>query len=297
MMKSRQSLKNLAKAALLHSLTLIVFLFSGCSSSTEPTFQKEDIAQAITGICKKEHNIDIKAKLAGSTLWIYYPTENILEKTDKPEKSTAIFSTEFTQIEPLGSNFKIDYVIKAIPPKEETQEYKYNKKVGEKINKIWSVLRRVVFSTDHATEKEPQFYRVVSADLKNGFEIEEMAHYLDLKKFSYGLMSVTEYQHRSIQDIRVNPAIVGDKEGTHVIYKDTTMDDFIAAQIKHRIKLRFQKPEAAKNVNIDKEVLKIAIYTIKAYNYRNFEELDINNIFTKNNITLNKTAVFTTKAE
>jgi len=296
-MKSRQSLKNLAKAALLYSLTLTIFLFSGCSSSTKPTYQKEDIAQAITDICKKEHGIDIKVKLIGTTLWVYYPTEDIIEKTDKPEKSTAIFLTEFTQIEPRYTNFKIDYVIKAIPPKEEMQEYKYNKKVGEKINKIWSTLRRVVFSTDRAAEKEPQFYRVVSADLKNGFEIEESAYYLDLKKFSYGLMSVTEYQHRSIQDVRINPVIIGDKEGTHLNYKDMTMDDFIAAQIKHRIKLRFQKPEAAKNVDIDKEVLKIAVYTIKAYNYRNFEELDINNIFTKNNIVLNKTAVFTTKTE
>ena len=113
---------------------------------------------------------------------LYYTTENIIEKTDKPEKSTAIFSIDYTQIEPRDNNFKIDYVIKAIPPKEEMQSYKYNKKVGEKINKIWSVLRRVIFSADHATEKEPQFYRVVSADLKNGLEIEEMANYLDLKK-------------------------------------------------------------------------------------------------------------------
>ena len=297
MMKSKRSLKNSVKAALLFSLTLIVFLFSGCSSSTEPTFQKDDIAKAITDICKKEHDIDIKVKLVGSTLWVYYPTENIIEKTDKPEKSTAIFSIDYTQIEPRDNNFKIDYVIKAIPPKEEMQNYKYNKKVGEKINRIWSVLRRVIFSADHATEKEPQFYRVVSADLKNGFEIEEMANYLDLKKFSYGLMSVTEYQHRSVQDVRINPAIVDDKEGTHLVYKDTTMDDFISAQIKHRIKLKFQKPEAAKNADIDKEVLKIAVYTIKAYNYKNFEELNINNIFTKNIVILNKTAVFTTKVE
>lgn len=297
MMKSRRSLKNLAKAVLPYSLTLILFLFSGCSSSTEPTFHKENITQAITDICKKEYNIDIKVDLVGSTLWIYYPTENIVEKTNKPEKTTAIFSTEFAQIEPRGNNFKIDYVIKAIPPTEETQEYKYNKKVGEKINKIWSVLRRVIFSADYAIEKEPQFYRVVSADIKNGFEIEEMAYCLDLKKFSYGLMSVTEYQHRSVENVSINQEIIGDKEGKHVIYKDTTMDYFIAAQIKHRIKLRFQKPEAAKNVNIDREVLKIAVYTIKSYNYRNFEELDINNIFTKNNIILNKTAVFMNKTE
>jgi hypothetical protein len=293
-MKSRLSLKSSVKAALC-SLIITLFLSSfGCSSSTKPTFQKENIEQAITDICRKEYNIKVKVTLLGSTLWIYFPTEDIVERTDKPEKSTSIFLTELTQIEPLGNNFKIDYLIKAIPPKEETQEYKSNKKVGEKINKIWSVLRRVVFSTDRVNQKEPQFYCVVSADIKNGFEIEELAYYLDLKKFSYGLMSVTEYQHRSIQEIKINQAIIGDEEGTHLILKDITMDDFIAAQIKYRMKLRFQKPEATKNMDIDKEVLKIAVYTIKAYNYRNFEELEINNLFIKNKVILNKTAVLST---
>ena len=37
----------------------------------------------------------------------------------------------------------------------------------------------------------------------------------------------------------------------------------ITDEIKHRIKLRFQKPEATKNVDIDKEVLKIAVYCQK----------------------------------
>jgi len=296
-MKSRLSLKNSVSTGLSSLLLASLLSILGCSSSTEPTFQKDKIDRAITDICKKEYGIDIKVTLTGSTLWVYFPTKDIVEETDKPEKTISIFSSEFTQIEPKETEFKIDYIIKPIEPKEELQKYRSNKQVGEKINKIWSVLRRVVFSMDKASQKEPQFYSVISADIKNGFEIEELAYYLDLKKFSYGLMSVTEYQHRSVQEIKINPEIIGDKEGKHLIPRDITMGEFIAAQIKHRMKLRFQKPEAARNIDIDKEVLNIAVYTIKAYNYSDFDELEINNLFSKNKIVLNRAAVLLSTGE
>ncbi|MFA5276634.1 MAG: hypothetical protein WC417_07070, partial [Candidatus Omnitrophota bacterium] len=98
MMKSRLSLKISAKAALCSLIITLFLSFIGCSSSTRPTFQKENIEQAITNICKKEYNINVKVTLFGSTLWIYFPTEDIVLKTDKPEKSTSIFVTEFAQI-------------------------------------------------------------------------------------------------------------------------------------------------------------------------------------------------------
>lgn len=297
MMKLRQSLKNSVKAALLFSFTLIVFLFSGCSSSTEPTFKNQNICQAITKICKKEYGIDVRANLVGSTLWIYFPVKDLVEETDKPEKNISIFSSELNTVEKQNNNLKISYLIKPIAPVEELQKYKLNKKIGEKINKIWSVLRRVVFSTEKTTQKEPQFYCVVSADIKNGFEIEELAYYLDLKKFSYGLMSSTEYQHRSIQEIKINPEIIGDVRGRHLLKKNIRVDEFIAAQIKYRIKLRFQKPEATKNIDIDKEILKIIAYTIKSYNYKNFDEVEINNLFTRSRTVLNKTAVLLATSE
>ena len=52
MMKSKQSLKNSAKLAL--KLLPLIFFLAACSSSTAPSFLKEDIAQAITNIrhCK-----------------------------------------------------------------------------------------------------------------------------------------------------------------------------------------------------------------------------------------------------
>jgi hypothetical protein len=66
----------------------------------------------------------------------------------------------------------------------------------------------------------------------------------------------------------------------------------VAAQIQHRIKLKFEKPEVDKNADIDKEILKIAVYTIKTYGLRNFTSAELNNLVTQNRIILNQAAVW-----
>ena len=61
MMKSKLYLKNLVKCGLLLNIfLLLLYHISGCSSSTAPTYLKEDIPQAIQNISKKEYNIDLK---------------------------------------------------------------------------------------------------------------------------------------------------------------------------------------------------------------------------------------------
>lgn len=68
-------------------------------------------------------------------------------------------------------------------------------------------------------------------------------------------------------------------------------------QIKHRIKLKFQKPEVDKNIDIDKEILKIIIYTIKTYDLRNFREVQLDNLVTENRVILNQAAVWARPTE
>jgi len=85
--------------------------------------------------------------------------------------------------------------------------------------------------------------------------------------------------------------IIQDKEGTHLKYEDITFDDFICRQIQHRIRLKFQKPEVAKGADIDKEILKAVIYTVKTYGFDNFSAVELRNLLTKNNVILNRAAV------
>jgi hypothetical protein len=290
-MRSRLSLKNSVKAAL-NSLTLIILLLlSGCSPASTPTYTKENIAQSIQDICKKEYNLDVKAHLAGDTLWVYLAVEDLLVKSDKPEKYVEKFIVERSQDIPSIDSLKFEYLIKPIQDTEKTQEYTYNKAVLDKINNVWKVLRRVVFSLNRSETGEPKFYSLITADIKKGFEMKEVFYYLDLKKVSYEYISWGEYQHRSIQDVNLNPQIIGDKDGNYIDYKDITMQEFIIGQILHRIKLKFNKPEVDKNADIDKEVIKIIAYTVTTYDFKDFDTVELDNLANNNRIVLNQAAV------
>ncbi len=293
MMKSRLSLRNLAKCGLLLNLCIIVFLIYGCSLSTAPTYIKEDIDKAIQDICKNEYNIDVKVKLVGSTLWIYLPVEDMLARADKPEKYLERFVIEDNKVGFKSGTLKVEYIIKNAPETEKIQEYKYNKVVLDKINNVWKALRRVLFSLKRSREEnEPKFFCLVTADIKNGFETREIFYYLDLKKVSYEFISWTEYQHRVIEESDISPGAIGDKEGLHLNYRDITLDEFVALQIQHRIKLKFQKPEVDKNTDIDKEILKIVTHTVKTYNLRDFSYAELNNLLTQNRTILNRAALW-----
>lgn len=297
-MKLKTSLKNLVKRGLLIELLPLAFLILGCSSSTAPTFTRETVATAIQDICRDEYKIELKSKLIGQTLWIYLPLEDILVKNDQPEKYTEKFN-----IEKIGDEFnngllKLEYSINPVAKEEEkSQGYKYNKDAIDKVNSVWRVLRRVMFSLQRTRKYEPRFFSLVMADIKNGFEIKEVSYYLDLKKVSYGFISWGEYQHRTIQDSNVAPQIIGDKEGARLEYKDITMEEFITKQIEHRIKLKFQKPEVEKNADIDKEILKAVVYTIKTYDFRDLASVELHNLLTQNRIILNNAAIWANPTE
>ena len=290
MMKSKLSSKSLAKAGL--KLFPLILLLTACNSSVRPSFLKEDITRAVKDICKKEYSLDTVTTLSGNTLWVYLPLENIVSKPDKPEKYTERFLLEDQKNLLEEKVLKVNYSVRPTTEKEKQQEMVLDKSVNEKIFNILQVIRRVLFSMGSPKQDIPQFFCIVTADIRNGFEIKQIFYFADLKKLSYSFISQTEYQHRIIQETAISAEIIGDKTGDHLKYRDITLEEFIADQIQSRIKLKFQKPEVEANADIDKEVLKIVAYTLEAYQFKNFSLLEILNLDTGKKIILNQTAIF-----
>jgi intein/homing endonuclease len=137
-----------------------------------------------------------------------------------------------------------------------------------------------------------EFFSVVMADIKNGFVVREIYYFLDIKKVSYGLISYTEFQHRTVQDTQVAPEVIGDKAGITINYRNITMPDFIASQILNRIRLKFQKPEVKQNADVDKEVEKIVAVTVKTYDFKDFSEAELNNLISNKRLILNRAAIW-----
>lgn len=288
-MKSKPSLRSLVKAGL-KIIPLALFL-SACSSSTSASFLKENIPQAVQDICKKEYKIDVSSRLVGNTLWVYLPLEDIITKPENPSKYTERFLLEDKKNYLEEKILKVNYHVELTEEKEKQQEMALDKSVNEKIFKVLQVIRRVLFSVDNSKKDGPLFFCIVTADIKNGFEIKQIFHSLDLKKISYGVISQTEYQHRIIQDSEISAQIIGDKTGAHLVYRQITPDEFIASQIQSRIKLKFQKPEVQRNADIDKEVLKVISYTLNTYGFTDFDFVEISNMASGTKNILNQKAI------
>jgi len=271
-------------------IPLILFL-SSCTSSTAPSFSREDIPAKVKAISKKEYKLDLSARLIGSTLWVYLPLEDIISKPAQPEKYIERFLLEDQKNSLNEKILKVNYLVKPTAEKEKQQDVSIDKSVNEKIFNVLQVIRRALFSMDNSGKDQPLFFCIVTADIKNGLEIKQIFHLMDLKKLSYGLISQTEYQHRIIQDTAISAQIIGDKEGNRLDYREITLEDFIADQIQSRIKLKFQKPEVEKNTDIDKEVLKIIGYTLNAYGFKDFTLAEITNLASGAKTVLNQTAI------
>jgi len=295
MMKSKRSSKSLVKIGL-KILPLVLFL-SACNSSVSPSFLKEDITQAVKNICEKEYKLDTSTKLSGSTLWIYLPLENILSKPDKPEKYVERFLLEDTKNSLDEKILKVNYLVRPTTEKEKLQEMVIDKSVNEKIFNVMQVIRRVFFSMGNSKKDIPVFFCIVTADIRNGLEIKQTFYFLDLKKFAYSFISQTEYQHRIVQDTAISAEIIGDRTGSHLNYRDITLEEFIADQIQNRIKLKFQKPEVPASADIDKEISKIVTYTLNAYQFKDFTLVEMANLATGKKITLNQTAILANSKE
>ncbi|MFA7294437.1 MAG: hypothetical protein WC060_03275 [Candidatus Omnitrophota bacterium] len=295
-MKSKLSSKSLARAGL-KLIPLILFL-SACTSSTTPSFVKEDISKAVKDICKKEYQLDIITNLTGRTFWVYMPLENIVTKSPQPEKYIERFLVEEKRNRFDEKVLRINYLIKPVPETEKQQEMSLDKSVNTKIFNILQVIRRVLFSIDNRqTKNNPVFFCIITADTANGFELRQIFHLLDLKKISYGFISQTEYQHRIVQETEVSGQIIGDKEGRHLTYSDVTLEDFLAGQIQGRIRMKFQKPEVEKNTDIDREIVKIVSLTLNTYAFKDFALVEMSNLDSGAKTILNQAAIFSAPKE
>jgi len=238
---------------------------------------------------RQEYSADCRVKLAGGTLWIYVPVQDLFEKSKKPEKVKEKFAIEENKSVLRDGVFKVNYLVKPIPEQEKIQEYGFNKTEMEKINHAWEVLRRIIFSMDSAERDQIKFYVIIGADTKKGLMLSETIYYKDMLKVLYRFISPDEYHHRIIIDTRIAPAIINDRLGLSIDYRDISLPEFICDQIQHRINLKFQKPEVSHGADVDKEVVKTMIETLAIYEFDNFRTAELMNLYT------NKKTVMTQK--
>jgi len=271
MTRSKPSLRNSAKRGLLclSSFLLFAFVSGGCDffpAETKPTYTEQDIPAAIQKICKEEYGIDVTISRSANTLWIYTPISRILH-------------SEF------GKN----------PDKI------FDDVMQEKARNVLTATSRVLLSA----EKTPECFVMVVSDVVEGLDYTITANCLDIKKSYAGAIPWPEANRRFVIGLSANEKAVGDKTGAHVKPYGIKTVDFLAAQIAQRIRYRFAEedlkkqvtlagvsaqysgdtffisyaltvlPKAQKTVDFSAEMLRIAAYCLKTYDFKDFASLEL----------------------
>jgi len=279
-MRSKLYLKNLTKSALLF-VSLILFI-SGCYCPSEPTYKEKDIPSLVKKICKDEYKLNVTTQRAGSTLWIYAPVDKILHK---------------------------DYGVK--------EDKVFDDDIAEKLRNILTTIGRVLISSDNT----PQFFALMASDIKLGIDYTIIGNVLDIKKTYAEFIPWTEANRRYVVKFSVAAEAVGDNTGIHLNAYDITLPDFLAQQISQRLAMEFQgeklkkyfkiiKSEGTfnngifdfeyqietltkppKKINMYKEILKIANYCLKTYEFTDFSQVRITEAISRDRIDYNKAAV------
>lgn len=279
-MKSKPSLKNSAKAALLFNVLL--FYFCGCSGQIEPSYKEKDIPYLVKKICKDEYNLDVATKRTTNTLWIYAPLNKILDKEFGTNKDK-IFDEEMT----------------------------------EKLRNILTAVGRVLVSSDNA----PEFYALLASDINVGLDYTIIGNVLDTKKSYAGFLPWTEANKRYVMKINISPQAIGDKTGVHLEAYDIQLPQFLAEQIAQRLetefnqgnlkdnfkikpieanfkdkrfvfKIEFNKLNASDTTDITQEAFKISSFVLQEYDFKDFLEVQINEVESGKSTALNQKALF-----
>jgi hypothetical protein len=282
MMRSKPFSMSSARSVLKFFFLLICA--AGCSTSTVSTYTTRDLDTTFEKILKEEYAMDSHAVLVGKTFWAYLPIENLFEKTsgnDPKDKIKERFDIQVNESAFKGGLLSVDYLVKpVIPEQEKDQGYKLNKKAMEKINNGWEVMRRVIFSMDRVQRDEVQFYILMAADINNGLELRETIYYKDMIKVLYRVISPGEYHHRVPVKSGLAPEVIGNKTGKNIKFTDIGFNEFLCRQIEHRIGLKFQKPEVEQSADMDTEIRKIVIETLRTYMFADFQAGELTNLLT-----------------
>lgn len=150
------------KIPTLTAFLCISIIIAGCG----PTYPKEEVAQSIIALCKKEAGIDVDVKILGKTVIVHFDSDNIISTS-----------------------------------------YKLTPEIGEKLEDVALIMRRVALSSD----MDMEFYTIIANDpFVTGIEFILTCYVTDTKRLKALNISRGEYMQRVLKDMWFNPQLLGE---------------------------------------------------------------------------------------
>ena len=303
---------------------IAVILFFGCSKVVPSDGVTLSAAhEKFLQTCTEEFKYNITTKQIDNTSWIYVPIENNIvdiKATDKgpfsSNKAKEALSMRYVGAKFNGNSLNIEYDVAMT--KGYAKSYGYSSIYTEEYSKIQNnvllALKNSFFdvgtikgdleftNTKKAgthkklvdsyvkTDTPPEFFVVVISDIKKGIEIEILLNFDDYKKAMSPnpVIPHEEYTKRYLTEIRGSSAIVNDTTGAHLNYRSITMQNFLSRQIINRINFKYTKSDFTPENDAQKEILKIIATTLRLYDFKDFETVNLKNLNTDTAKTITK---------
>ena len=249
---------------------------------------------------------DISVRDVGKSLWIYLPVKKRIvdiKASAKAPKTTTEISDKIT-VRHVSANLNndqlsLDYDIQKSKTYQKDPGYgsNYSDEYQKAQQEIMQVLSQVYFDfaetvrlgSPHPEDPKdlpevPNFLVITVADIEKGLELESIFYFKDLQKAMSMIPSLTgdEFLKRYVADVRGDPAIVDDKQGKHLKYRDIDMREFLSRQIENRVNITYNRPSSSGRdkapETIRDNVLLAISDALQAYQYFNVTDVKLKDL-------------------
>ncbi|MBU1125591.1 MAG: hypothetical protein KKC84_06175 [Candidatus Omnitrophica bacterium] len=194
----------------------------------------------------------------------------------------------------------------------------FDSEMIDKLRNILTTIGRVLLSADQS----PEFFALAATDTNVGIQYTIIGNVLDMKKSYAGALPWTETNRRYVLNLKVAPELIRDNEGVNFKPYDILFEEFLSEQIAQRSGAFFNQEEMNKSfkveksngafrensivieyaitqiadpprpLDIKKEILDIATYCIKSYEFFDFAMLELSDLVRQDKISLSNAAIW-----
>ena len=245
----------------------LISLHLGCDSNAinKKTYPEKDVAPAITALCKKEYDIDVKVEMIGNTLWVYAPVVNMLNKENMIDEAIhKKIGNIYLNIERvvLSTDKRIDFFVLVVS----------DVKAGIDFVTLGHTLDMKKFMVSYIS-RDDFFDRLIRSATPSPLAIND-----------------TEGRHINRFDIKLSDFVTNQLlDRLRQKFSDTSKYDISYLNALYEdgiLKIAYNiKPKGAGDIkeNVDREILDIAALVFKNYEFKEFLALELDNMATHSN--------------
>ncbi|MEW5895151.1 MAG: hypothetical protein AB1650_05285 [Candidatus Omnitrophota bacterium] len=272
-------------------------LLIGCYKSPPPVKNLSEAHVKFEQLLKTDFSQNPVVIRLPNTLYIYVPVSFDILKTQasvadffsltRQEKKRQINFAETVFEEP--GLFHISYDITEVNsyPKSPGYTSSYTDEFSSLHNNLLSALSRS-FSDVVEGQGLMDFVTLMIVDIRNGIAIKNIFHFNDLKLVMAGSLPQDEYVLRYMTELLGSPKFIDNPTARGLNPEDITWREFIARQITYRINFKYGRSSFPPMENDVKEIIRIARETLRAYNFDDFRNVQMENLATKEVLLFDK---------